>query len=70
VDHDETVLLGRDLLGEHRDVCVVLVRGDEAFDHAELDVHQVLASEGIQYVDFPRIGNAQDLAAVGIVRHA
>ena len=39
VPDDETILFGGDFLGEDRDVDVVLVRRDEALDHAEVHVH-------------------------------
>ena len=63
---DEPVLLGRDGGGEHRHVPAGIVRGDQPLDHAEADVHQVLAGEWIEDVDFAVVGDAENLPPAGI----
>ena len=61
---NQPVLFAWDLLCEDWDVRVVLVCGDETFDHTEVDVHKHLTRERIQYVDLTLVRDTENLPAV------
>ena len=60
---DAAVFHRRNLLGEHRDVLVLVVADNQAFDHAQFNISQELAGKSVEVVDFRGVADAQRAAA-------
>jgi len=62
---DQAVRDRRNLLGEDRDVFVLVVAHDEPFDHRQLDVREELARERVEVIDLGAVADPQNSSLVG-----